>query len=61
MMKGATFRPKLRLLTRMPALEAKPEIDTETENYKQLDSYASYGLRDLKIPFQPFFFFLTFL
>lgn len=31
------------------ALKAKPKIDMETENYKELDSYESYDLQDLRI------------
>lgn len=48
-MKVVMFGPKLRLPMGLPILKAKPEIDTETENYKELDSYASYDLRDLRI------------
>lgn len=49
MKKVVMFGAKLRLPMGMPILKAKLEIDTETENYKELDSYESYDLRDLRI------------
>lgn len=54
-MKAATFKPKLRLPTRMPTLKAKPKIGKEIWNYKKLGSYASYGLRGLKMAFEALF------
>ena len=44
MMKGVMIKAKLLLPARMTTSNTKPEIGIETENYKELDSYASNGL-----------------
>ena len=48
MMKGIVLGPKLQLPIRMPALEAKHEMDIEIKDHRELDSYVPNSLWDLR-------------
>lgn len=52
MMKGVMIKAKLLLPVGTTNSNAKPKISIETEKYKELDSYTSNGLQDLKVAIQ---------